>query len=380
MAQFILCFSADIVALRNNNLFDGKVCDRFPGARWVSHLKDRSRWPIEFLTADVALDKVKADLVDARDILIIQHNFDSECDALVSAGARLFLLTMFESPLYASGFYNSIASASARCRWLLTFEALASGLRNNIHAYFPSFAASDVYLLNDALPWRDRQHACMVVANKYVLTRALSVDSDPRFMVWWLMKAARQWLSGNPNSLGAKYARFQLQDRRLEIIEAMLKRAKLDLFGGGWDKLYRIPPDVRKRIAPLLKTPITSVSDKRDCLSRYKFNICFENYAAPSYVTEKIFDAMLAGTVPVYLGAQNIVNYVPASCFVDASRFATMDELSDYLETITESQALAIISAGQDFLKSDLGLQYSYEAMAARVASKIDEFFQHEAG
>ena len=380
MAQFILCFSADVAALRNNNLFDGKVCNRFPGARWVSHLKERSRWPIEFLTADVALDKVKAELVDARDILIVQHNFDSECDALVSAGATLFLLTMFESPLYAPGFYNTIASASARCRWLLTFEGLASGFGNNIHAYFPSFAASDVYFPNDAMPWRNRQHACMVVANKYVLTRLFCVDSGPVFMLWWLLKAARQWLSGNPNSIGTKYAHFQLQDRRLEIIEALLKRAKLDLFGAGWDKLYRIPPDARKRIAPLIKTPITTVSDKGTCLSQYKFNICFENYAAPSYVTEKIFDAMLSGTVPVYFGAQDIGIYVPVSCFVDASSFDTMNELADYLEKMTESEALAIIAAGQDFLRSDLGLQYSYEAMAARVAAKLDEFFQYEAG
>jgi hypothetical protein len=126
--------------------------------------------------------------------------------------------------------------------------------------------------------------------------------------------------------------------------------------------------------------PIATVSDKLDCISRYKFNICFENYAAPSYITEKIFDAMLAGTVPVYLGAQNIDDYVPASCFVDASGFASMNELTNYLTTITESEALAIVAAGQDFLKSDVGLKYSYEAMAARVAAKVDEFFQYEAG
>ena len=380
MGKFVLCFSADIAELRNNKLFDEKVAARFPGAMWVSHLKRHSRWPIEFLTADVALARLDSKLLDANNILIIQHNLDSDCEALVSAGARIFLLTMFESPLYAPAFYRSIAESSTQCRWLMTFEALGLGLPNTLNAYFPSFSIAHLDRLNDKLAWGDRQHASMVVANKYVLTRLFSVDSGPIFMVWWLMKAIRQWLSGNPNSIGAKYAHFQLQDRRLEIIEALLKRAKLDLFGAGWDKLYRIPPDARKRIAPLIKTSITTVSDKRTCLSQYKFNICFENYAAPSYVTEKIFDAMLSGTVPVYFGAQDIGIYVPASCFVDASSFATMNELADYLEKITESEALAIIAAGQEFLRSDLGLQYSYEAMAARVAAKLDEFFQYEAG
>ena len=41
---------------------------------------------------------------------------------------------------------------------------------------------------------------------------------------------------------------------------------------------------------------------KRETIGRFMFNMAFENSLEPGYVTEKPFDAMIAGTVPVYLG------------------------------------------------------------------------------
>jgi len=41
---------------------------------------------------------------------------------------------------------------------------------------------------------------------------------------------------------------------------------------------------------------------KRKAIARYMFNLAFENSIEAGYVTEKPFDALIAGTVPVYLG------------------------------------------------------------------------------
>lgn len=381
MTRLVICFSADIEALRNNRLFDADISARFPGATWVSCLLKQNQWSAEFLTADVALSRVKGKLLDARNILVIQHNFDPECDELIASGATLFLLTMFESPLYASSFYDKLLAISARTRWLLTYEGLSQGVLNNLHAYFPAFGISDLKSSYDAIPWKDRKYASMVVGNKYVLTQAFGVGGGPEFIVWWFAKAFRQCVSRKSVRLNFSYMTHQLQDRRLEIIEQMLKRGQLHLYGSDWDKLYRIPPVMRKRIAPLISDiKVSPVSDKKLCLSFYKFNICFENFSAPSYITEKIFDAMIARTVPVYLGSQNISNYLPSGAFIDASKFESMSALADYLETVSERDAKDIICAGQDFLRSDGGLQYSYEAMASRVAGKLKQFLDDAAG
>lgn len=43
---------------------------------------------------------------------------------------------------------------------------------------------------------------------------------------------------------------------------------------------------------------------KIDYLRQFKFNICPENYSVRGYVTEKIFDSLLAGAIPIYSGGE----------------------------------------------------------------------------
>ena len=46
---------------------------------------------------------------------------------------------------------------------------------------------------------------------------------------------------------------------------------------------------------------------KLETLDTYKFNICAENSVEPWYVTEKLSEAALANTVPIYLGDSKLV-------------------------------------------------------------------------
>ncbi len=46
-------------------------------------------------------------------------------------------------------------------------------------------------------------------------------------------------------------------------------------------------------------------NDKIAFLRECKFNICPENEDTPLYVTEKLFEAFKAGTIPIYMGAAN---------------------------------------------------------------------------
>jgi len=73
-------------------------------------------------------------------------------------------------------------------------------------------------------------------------------------------------------------------------------------------------------------------STKLATVARYKFTLAFENSISPDYVTEKFFDPLLAGSVPVYLGAPNIADYAPGEhCYVNVADFAGPAELAAYL-------------------------------------------------
>ncbi|KAG5548155.1 hypothetical protein RHGRI_013751 [Rhododendron griersonianum] len=52
--------------------------------------------------------------------------------------------------------------------------------------------------------------------------------------------------------------------------------------------------------------------DKVATLKRYKFSLAFENSNEEDYVTEKFFQSLVAGCVPVVVGAPNILDFAPS--------------------------------------------------------------------
>ena len=57
---------------------------------------------------------------------------------------------------------------------------------------------------------------------------------------------------------------------------------------------------------------------KKQFLSSYKFTIAFENDIYPGYQTEKLYDAMMAGSIPVYCGDPFISDIFNTKSFVNA--------------------------------------------------------------
>jgi hypothetical protein len=81
-----------------------------------------------------------------------------------------------------------------------------------------------------------------------------------------------------------------------------------------------------------LEEPDRGWETKSRLVSRYKFCLALENSRTKDYVTEKFFDPLMAGTVPVYRGAPNIEDFAPGEkCFINADDFSSPRELADYL-------------------------------------------------
>jgi hypothetical protein len=81
---------------------------------------------------------------------------------------------------------------------------------------------------------------------------------------------------------------------------------------------------------------------KLDVLRRYRFVLAFENAIDRDYVTEKWFDALVAGCVPVYLGAPNIADFAPATeSYIDASACDAMALARQLRETAASQERYA---------------------------------------
>ena len=94
--------------------------------------------------------------------------------------------------------------------------------------------------------------------------------------------------------------------------------------------------------------------DKINVLSKYKFVISYDSYTNQNgYISEKIFDCFMAKVVPVYLGADNICDYIPKDCFINKKDFNTYDELYEFLRSIDESTYEKYIRNIEKFLQSN---------------------------
>ncbi|WP_285818257.1 glycosyltransferase family 10 domain-containing protein [Helicobacter bilis] len=111
-------------------------------------------------------------------------------------------------------------------------------------------------------------------------------------MFWVFCDEMRQKEMDNRISLLDKKEKFcgfmvsnnALTDKRDMFFEALSKYKRVDS-GGRWKNNMG-----------------GNVDDKIEWLKSYKFNLCFENSSYPGYLTEKLFDAFLAGCVPIYWG------------------------------------------------------------------------------
>lgn len=158
---------------------------------------------------------------------------------------------------------------------------------------------------------------------------------------------------------------------------------EFSLYGHNWDRPEKaMVPWFRRKILHhgpwkrLFARPFTSyqgqVVSKHEIYQKFKFSLCFENVADISgYLTEKIFDAMLAGNIPIYRGADNICEYVPQDCFIDYRKFKTLKELYQFLSNFTSEDYLEFIKAVNRFITSEQSTQFRHEFYVNSVSGVI---------
>ncbi|CAH8311165.1 unnamed protein product [Eruca vesicaria subsp. sativa] len=199
-----------------------------------------------------------------------------------------------KDPIFISGGQKDFQSCPIDC----TFEdssgrapdaAFGLGHQPGTLAILRSMESAQYYPENDISQARRNGY-------DIVMTTSLSSDVPVGYFSWAEYDIMAPVQPKTEKAIAAAFiSNCGAPNFRLKALEALMKtRIKIDSYGGCH----------RNRDGAV---------DKVEALNRYKFSLAFENTNEEDYVTEKFFQSLVAGSVPVVVGAPNIEEFAPAS-------------------------------------------------------------------
>lgn len=199
---------------------------------------------------------------------------------------------------------------------------------------------------------------------------------DERDIFSCLINANKRFKHPLPNDLYVE---------RVEVIRWHERHAPADfhLYGLGWNKPRHedgLVGKARRRLQRLATQawgyrPFPSwrgeVADKSAVLLRSKFSYCYENvHSLSGYVTEKIFDSMMNGCVPVYWGADDVTRHVPKNTFIDRRDFRDTAHVHAHLRSMSRDEFAERQAAIKVFLE-DGARRYSAQRFSQTIADGV---------
>lgn len=169
-------------------------------------------------------------------------------------------------------------------------------------------------------------------------------------------------------------SRNELYGEREKVAAWFARRGLIGIYGTGWDHSSWRHPISALRTKDLKKGALGTVTSKFDVLGRARFAFCFENMRSAGYHTEKLFDVIAAGAVPIYWGDPRITEAVPAAAFIDYGEIRSPDALAQVLENTDDPAQNRIRAAGRNYLSSQEFLPYTVGAFVERLAEKFQAF------
>lgn len=151
------------------------------------------------------------------------------------------------------------------------------------------------------------------------------------------------------------FNRNENYSERIRAIASLSRYNFIDLYGRGWDQGYRklkLNPTYVRYKRNLMKSYKGRCSNKLDYYTNYDYAICFENENTHGYITEKIFDCLLSGCIPIYKGAPNISEFIPKECFIDFNSFGSYLALYNFLKNMSDQTKQKYRDAAKKYMSS----------------------------
>ncbi|KAM9976709.1 hypothetical protein ACTFIR_010553 [Dictyostelium discoideum] len=122
--------------------------------------------------------------------------------------------------------------------------------------------------------------------------------------------------------------------KRVDLMRSIMNITKVDSYGSCLNNIDFTDQD---------KLINSKHDQKMNVLKRYNFAIAFENSLCKDYITEKLWESLSVGTIPIYLGAPNIMEFLPdPGSIINVRDFKSVNDLVDYIKKVENDQNLRL--------------------------------------
>jgi glycosyl transferase family 10 (putative fucosyltransferase) len=340
------------------------------GTSWQGRYRDAfSAWKQNAMALGIQIDTwdqsplENCDLLWLLDLPPSRKEFD-QIRSRLSSGTPI-LLQVFESPAIAP--FGLIPPNQKDVSAVITYEFsdVGSATSEHFHYHLP---VPVVWPVKNP-PFSERKGLLMCYSNRvsgFWAIRQLGLAGLPffgRMLAGWKCPPSLLWELSRGDLYGERRAIAREAERCMPDF--------MDVFGAGWNgEQISWCPLYRNR--PYRCWRGNAKTSKHELSAEYRFVMAYENFRGRrGYISEKIFDALQAGSVPVYLGEERIAEFVPRKAFVDARNFRTRRELLTYLQSCPEPEWTEMRQTGQEFLRSTAFRPFTDDAFADRMTDVL---------
>jgi hypothetical protein len=351
------------LAIRNSNLQDDQIfdlesdgpVDQAPYTPWRLVRDLAAEHGFMLLTAD----RVSTLGLDPRTVTVLAYDWPPAAQALVAAGARPGVLTSLEPPVIAWELYYRLPQLSARFPVAFLFGGAAERIAPGCTfrpLLFPQVRRAGEVAWPD---WSQRRLLVCIVANKAIVRSFTRWFDQPREVSIKRELASRRY----PPLASDLYI------ERLRAVAQFAGRPDFDTYGQGWDRRHpAVPGRLHEAFLRAYRGP---AHGKLATLAQYRFALCLENSSFAGYISEKIFDCFFAGTVPLYRGAPDVLDFIPAETFVDLRQFRDYAALEQFLDALDEASARKYLDAAAEFMRSPAFARFSHARFAGDMVDAL---------
>ncbi len=256
------------------------------------------------------------------------------------------VLQILESPFLAIHAFDQANTKDFDAVLTYQHPDFSQHIPNYYHYHLPN----QIRYPQTNIPFAERKGLLLINSNRvegFLAMRQVGLAGLPA-----VGKFLSGWHCSIPMFSEALFGELYSHRRQIARLAESLAPEFFDLYGRGWngEQVSWCPLYVNRPYKCWKGIPNIS---KGQLCEQYRFVLSFENFQGDrGYISEKIFDPIMSGSIPVYLGDKRISNYIPAEAYIDARKFESYTDMLKYLISFPERSWLKMREAGLHFLNS----------------------------